>query len=124
MGNCIQTVPVAVCFTAADGTRTTLLEHVIYSEGVPVGQAFTTADDTETIVDVSGGTIAAGACPVFTPDIEWDDFCDVQADGTFTAFVRRSITSFDANGAVVDPVQVDDFELDKVNPYTVTLLTF
>ena len=121
MSKCLTTAPVVVCFTAADGTRTTLLEHVIYGpEGAPIGQAFTTAADTETIVDVSAGTIDAGACPIFTPDIEFDDYCDVQADGTFTAFVRRVITSFDPNGVVIDPAQVDDFESDLVTPYVVT----
>jgi hypothetical protein len=121
MSKCVTTAPVVVCFTAADGTRTSLLEHVIYGkDGAAIGQAFTTAADTETLVDVSAGTITAGACPIFTPDIEWDDYCDVQVDGTFTAFVRRTITSFDANGAVIDPVQVNDFETDQVTPYVVT----
>jgi len=121
MSKCVTTSPVVVCFTAADGTKQTLLEHVIYNNnGQAIGQAFTTASDTETLIDVSTGTILAGACPVFSPDVEWDDLCDVQTDGTFVPFVRRSITTFDVNGTPVDPVTINDFELDQVTAYTVT----
>lgn len=120
MSKCINTAPVTVCYTDAAGIRTTLLEHVIYEQGVAIGQVFTTASDTETPIDVSAGTVTAGACPIFTPDIEFEVLCDIQADGTTVEFIRRSITSFDPNGLVIDPIQVDDFELDKVTAYTVT----
>lgn len=117
--SCLNTAPVVVCFTAANGTRTSLLEHVIYEKGVAVGQAFTTAADTETLIDVSGGTVVAGACPVFTPDIEMDDYCNILPDGTRVPFLRRTITNFDANGAVVEPMVINNYELDGVTPYVV-----
>lgn len=119
MSKCINTAPVAVCFTAENGTKQSLVGHVLYEQGVAIGQAFTTADDTETIVDVTGGTITAGACPVFQPDVEFEQLCDVLADGTIVQFICRTITSFDANGDVVDPVATAYFELDKVTPYVI-----
>lgn len=120
MSKCINTAPVVVCFTeTATGAKTSLLEHVVYEKGVAIGQVFTTAADTETPFDISGGTVVAGACPVFTPDIEIDDFCDILADGTRVPFLRRTIINFDANGTVVDPMIVNDFELDGVTAYTV-----
>lgn len=120
MSKCVNLSPVLVCYT--DGTtwaKTTLIEHVIYENGVAIGQAFTTVDDTETIFDVSGGTVTGGACPIASPDVEWEKLCDLNATGDVVEFFRRSITSFDANGAVVVPVAVADFALDKVTPYTV-----
>lgn len=119
MANCINTAPVLVCFTAADGTKSTLLEHVIYENGISIGQAFTTVDDTETIFDVSTGTITGGACPIASPDVEWEQLCDIQADGSSIPFFCRTITYFDANGDVIVPVATANFELDKVTDYTV-----
>lgn len=119
MSQCVHTAPVVVCFTAADGTQTSILEHVIYdANGAAIGQAFTTVDDTETIFDVSGGTVSAGACPVASPDVEWEKQCDVQADGTVIEFYCRVITSFDAAG--VPTSTTANFELDKVTAYTPT----
>ena len=121
MSKCVTTVPVTVCFTAADGSRQNLLEHVVYNEnGAAIGQTYTTADDTTTIFDVSGGTVFAGQCPTYQPQVQQDDWCDVQADGSIVEFVRRSIINFDENGQVIDPVQVDDFATDLITPYTVT----
>lgn len=59
MSKCIETRPILVCFTDAAGVPSTLIEHVIYEDGVAIGQAYTTAADTETPVDVSAGTVVA-----------------------------------------------------------------
>lgn len=120
MPACINTAPVLVCYTAPDGAKTTLIEHIIYENGAAIGQAYTTVNDTETVFDVSAGTITGGACPVIPPDVEWKELCDVQADGSYTPFVCRVITSFDANCEVIDPVVTDYFELDKITAYTPT----
>lgn len=121
MSKCISTTPVVVCFTAADGTKSNLLEHVIYEQGVAIGQVFTTADDTETPFDVSTGVVTAGACPVFAPDVEFEQRCDdTLGDGTVVVpFMCQIITSFDASGAAIAPPLVTTYELDKVTPYTV-----
>lgn len=120
MSKCVNLSPVLVCYTdSTTWAKTTLIEHVIYENGVAIGQAFTTIDDTETIFDISGGTVSGGACPLLSPDVEWVKLCDLDANGDVVEFRRRSITSFDANGAVIVPVAVADFALDKVTPYVV-----
>lgn len=121
MSKCINTAPVIVCYTDAGGIKTTLLEHVIYENGVAIGQVFTSASDTETPIDTSTGTISAGACPVFTPDVEWEQRCDdTLNDGSVVVpFMCQVVTSFDANGVVVAPSVTTNYALDKVTPYTV-----
>lgn len=119
MNKCISIAPVVVCFTAADGTRTSLLEHVLYENSVAIGQVFTSPTDTETPIDVSTGTITAGACPIFSPDIELDDFCDALTDGSMIPFLRQTVTYFDPNGLVIAPMIITDYELDGITPYTV-----
>lgn len=121
MSKCVNIAPLLVCYTdGVTGAKTTLIEHVLYENGVAIGQGYTTVGDTETIFDVSAGTVTGGACPIASPDVEWAQLCDVQADGSIVEFFRRTVTSFDANGAVVVPVSVADFALDKVTAYTVT----
>ena len=116
-----------VCATAADGTRTTYVAHYEYGLGVRdettgiaptvlVATRYANADGSP--VDLDASTVTAGACPVYQPDIEFERLCDVLPDGNFTEFLCRTITSFDAAGAVIDPAQITYFELDKVTPYT------
>ena len=122
MSACINTAPVVVCFTAGDGTKQSLIEHIIYNaDGISIGQAFTTASDTETIIDVSGGTVTAGACPVPSPDVEWSTKCDdVNSDGTdLVPFACQVVTSFGADCLPIVPSVVATYELDKITPYTV-----
>jgi len=112
-----------VCATAADGTRTTYTasyEMGVNAAGESILVATRYLDADGTVVDLSAATVTAGACPVFAPDIEFERLCDVQTDGTFVEFLCRTVTSFDAAGAVIDPAQVDYFELDKVTPYVPT----
>ena len=122
MSNCKNFEAVPVCSTAADGTRKTYFAHYEYgvdAAGVNlVAVRYTDADDV--VVDLSAETVVAGACPVYQPDVEFERLCDVQADGTFVEFLCRTITSFDASGAVIDPAQVEYFALDKVTPYVAT----
>lgn len=122
MSKCIETRPVAACFTAtADGSRTSLLEHVVYENGVAIGSVFTTPDDVETPFDITAGTVSSGPCPVPSPDVEWEQRCDdTLNDGTVVVpFVCRITTNFDASGTPIVPSVVETFELDKVTPYTV-----
>lgn len=120
MSKCVDVAPILVCYTdGTTGAKTTILQHVIYEFGIAVGQGYTTVTDTETIFDISGGVVTGGACPIASPDVEWEKLCDELADGSIVEFFRRSITSFDANGDVVVPVTVADFALDKVTAYVV-----
>lgn len=121
MSKCINTAPVVVCYTDAGGLKTSLLEHVVYEAGIAIGQVFTTADDTETPFDVSTGTVVAGACPVFTPDVEWEQRCDdTLNDGTVVVpFMCQVVTSFDPSGVPIAPSVVTNYGLDKTTPYTV-----
>jgi hypothetical protein len=109
-----------VCYTDADGVRTTLVAHYEYgadADGATVLASTIYTDAAGVPVDTSAGVVSAGACPVFQPDIEWIELCDVAADGTYTEFLCRVITSFDTDGSVIDPVQTDYFEQDKVTAY-------
>ena len=112
----VETSP--ACFTDATGDQRGLVLHTVYESGVVIASYFTEGDGV-TVVDTSTGTVAAGACPIAQPDVEWEELCDVLADGTVVPFLRRSVTRFDASGSVIDPVEVADFELDKVTAYTV-----
>lgn len=123
MSNCLNTAPIPVCVTLADGSKATFIEHVIYEKGAPIGQGYTTADDTEALLDpVAEGwlEIAPGSCPMPQPDVEWETLCDVQADGTSVEFMCRTITNFDSTYQPVEPADVDYFEIDKVTAYVPT----
>lgn len=121
MSKCLSKSIMPACFTAADGTRTTLVFHEICGkDGTPVAWGYTSIDDPETFVDTTGGTITAGACPIPSPDVEWEKLCDVQADGTSVSFYCQVITSFDGSGLPITPSAVANYELDKVTPYVIT----
>ena len=121
--SCFENTAPFVCASAADGTRTTLIAHYTYGKNA-AGETlvesvhYTGADDV--VVDTSAMKLSAGECPVYQPDVEFERLCDIQPDGTFIEFLCRTITSFDTSGVVIDPAQVDYFELDKVTPYTPT----
>lgn len=113
----------AVCATDADGNRQTYFAHYEYGVdalGKSVLAATRYAEADGSPVDLSAFTVSAGECPVYQPDVEFERLCDVQADGTFTEFLCRTIVSFDAAGQVIDPVAVAYFELDKVTEYVPT----
>lgn len=119
MAACLDTKPVLVCFTdTTTGTKTTLIEHVVYQAGVAIAHAYTT-QDTETIFPITGGTISVGACPIAQPDVEYITMCDdTLADGTvLVEFVAQVITSFDANGTAIVPSAVTYLDKTLVAPY-------
>lgn len=123
MGLCRDFEIAEVCSTAADGTRKTYFAHYEYgvdAAGASVVAAVRYTDADDVVVDLSASTVVAGACPVYAPDVEFERLCDVQADGTYTELMCRTIVSFDASGAVIEPVQVAYFELDKITPYVPT----
>lgn len=119
MSSCRTVDKEIACFTDGAGVPASVFANTVYdANGAIIAMYYT--DAAGAVVDTSVGTVTAGACPVAQPDVEWEPLCDVQADGTVVQFIRRSITSFGADGAVIDPVQVDDFETDKVTAYTAT----
>lgn len=120
---CSDMETATVCYTDGAGVRQSLVAHYEYGKnaaGATILVATRYTDAAGVPVDTSSGNVVPGACPVIAPDVEWEQLCDVQADASSIAFMRRSITYFDTAGAVIDPVQVDDFELDKVTPYVPT----
>ena len=123
MSLCKDFEVVPVCATNAEGVRTTFFAHYEYgadAAGNSVLVATRYADAAGVIQDLAEFKVTAGACPVYSPDVEFERLCDVQADGTFTEFLCRTITSFDTSGVVIDPAKVDYFELDKVTVYAPT----
>lgn len=105
-----------VCFNNGT-TNETLVAHYEYGANaagntILVSTRYTNAAGVP--VDTALGTVAAGACAVPLPDVEWEKLCDVTA-GVATEFFRRSITSFSSTG--VATVTVTDWELDKVTAY-------
>lgn len=120
MSSCSKVEKAVACFTNAAGVPASVFAHTVYdADGAAVALYYTDPADNS-VVDTSVGTVYAGACPVAQPDVEWQKLCDVQADGTAVPFMCRTITRFDSAGAVIDPVAVSNFALDKVTAYTVT----
>lgn len=118
MSTCRTVDKEVACFTDAAGVPTSLFANTVYDgNGAAIALYYT--DTAGVVVDTSVGTVAAGACPVAQPDVEWEKLCDVMTDGTVVEFMRRSITRFDAAGNVIDPVEVADFETDKITAYVV-----
>lgn len=106
------------CFTDALGVPASVFANTVYdANGAVIALYYT--DTAGVVVDTSVGTVSAGSCPVAQPDVEWEKLCDVQTDGTVIEFIRRSVTRFTAAGVVIDPVEVADFETDKVTAYIV-----
>lgn len=109
-----------VCATDADGVRTTLIAHYEYGQdanGVAVLTATRYADAAGVPVDTAAMKVSAGACPIISPDVEWQKLCDVDADDVSTEFMCQVITSFDAAGKAIVPPVTAYYELDKVTPY-------
>lgn len=107
------------CFTDDNGVPSSVYANTVYdANGAVIAMYYTNTSGV--VVDTSVGTVSAGACAVAQPDVEWEKLCDVQTDGTIVEFMRRSITRFDASGAVIDPVEVADFETNKITTYTVS----
>lgn len=116
MSKCRGEAKGLACFTNAAGVPSTVESNSVYdAKGVLIALYYT--DATGAVVDTSVGSVSPGACPVASPDVEWQKLCDVQSDGTAIPFMCRTITSFDASGDPIDPVRVDMFELDKVTAY-------
>lgn len=128
MSCCTKTAApnIAWCYTDAAGVRSSLMGVTVTDcDGQIIAQSFHTPanfaiNDLTAGIDVSAGTLTAGACVVPAPDVEWVKNCEEMADGSVNSFMRRSLTKFDANGDVEDPVTVADFELDKITAYVVT----
>lgn len=121
MSLCTQFSTAAGCFTDAGGAKQEVVIHYEYganAAGASILVATRFADADGTPIDTSGGTVAAGACPVIPADVEWELLQDVDEDGVATEFFRRSVTTFDAAGSPT--TVVTDFELDKTTAYTVT----
>lgn len=117
MSSCSKVEKAIACFTNAAGVPASVFAHTVYDkDGASIALYYTNPADNA-IIDTSVGTVTGGACPVAQPDVEWQKLCDIDADGVATPFMCRTITRFDAAGAVIAPVEVSNFELDKVTAY-------
>lgn len=124
MSGCKENDPIIGCHTDADGNRVNVVIHYEYGSN-PAGDSLLSAVRITDVLGVpiataTGENTTAGACPVAQPDVEWEQLCDVQEDGTVVPFMCQVITSFDSNGAVIVPSVATNYELDKVTPYTPT----
>ena len=116
MSTCREVEQQLVCFVNAAGDKQTLVMHnVIDANGAVYATAY--LDQTGAPVDTSGGTVTVGACPVASPDVQWDCLCDTAADGTVTPIMCRTVQSFDAQCQPVDPVAISYFAMDKVTAH-------
>lgn len=119
MAVCRDTELGMVCYVNAEGAKQTLFANKVYDAyGVVISTYYTEADGT--VVDTSAGAVSVGQCPVPSPDVEWSgSLCDVDptTNEVIERYVCRTITTFDENCEVIDPVQVDLFLTDKVTPY-------
>lgn len=117
MSQCLNNTAVAGCYSDGTNAPASVVIHYSYdNQGQPAVH----------ITDVAGAVVAGatlanttvGQCAMIPPDVEWEELCDVQADGSSIPFMRRTITTF--NGLGVPTVAVADFTLDQVTAYTVT----
>jgi hypothetical protein len=120
--DCKELSAVVGCLSVAGVPNRTVVIHYEYGPGgsgyaTLLATRYTTVDGTP-ITLAAGETVAAGACPVAAPDIEWVQMCDVQADGTVIEYFDRIVTTFDA--AANPTVVVTQWEMDKVTAYAVT----
>ena len=110
------------CYTLEDGTKQTVFIQTEYGvdandNKIPVATRIT--DIESAVIDGADATnTVAGACPVYAPDVEWEERCDVLEDGSVVTFMCQVVTSFDASGEVVVPSMTTNYELDKVTEYT------
>lgn len=116
--NCRDVEPVIACYSPPDpaAPRVSLVAHHVYSDTKKLIVIYFT-DDAGAVFDTSAGTVSFGECPVYPPDVEWEQLCDKLADGTIVEFMCRTITYFDTVGQPVDPPVVTTFEMDKVTEY-------
>jgi hypothetical protein len=63
--------------------------------------------------------LAVAANDVNPPEVEWEELCDVQANGTIVPFWSRTITTFAINGSITSTI-IDNFKPNRVTPYTTT----
>lgn len=114
MSDCFDNATVVGCFNDGVNPPQSVVVHYTYDNlGAPAVRITNAAGAV-----VAGATAAnttPGACPVASPDVEFEQLCDLQADGTTIEFLRRSVTSFNAAG--VPTSVVTDLELDKVTVY-------
>lgn len=121
---CTELDPIVGCHKDADGNLINVVIHYEYGKNA-AGDA---VQPKAYITDVEGAAVAgataenttAGACPVAQPDVEWEQLCDLQEDGTSIPFMCQVITSFDATGAAIVPPATANYELDKVTIYVPT----
>lgn len=121
--NCKELATAEVCFDNGAGVLQSLVAHYEYglnAAGNTILVSTIFADAAGVPVDTSAGTVTVGACATASPSIDWEQLCDVQADGSVVEFMCQVVTSFDANGAVIVPSVATNYELDKVTPYTPT----
>jgi hypothetical protein len=63
--------------------------------------------------------LAVAANDVNPPEVEWEELCDVQTNGTIVPFWSRTVTTFAITGAITGTT-VDNFKVDRITPYTTT----
>jgi hypothetical protein len=117
MSQCLNNAAVIGCYSDGTNAPVSVVIHYSYdNEGQPAVHITDLAGAV-----VAGATLAnttVGQCAMIPPDVEWEELCDVQANGSSTPFMRRTITTFDGLGAPT--VAVADFALDQVTAYTLT----
>ena len=118
MSTCRHTEQTEACFTNAAGVPVSVTKNTVFNSTGSIHATYY-SDAAGATIDTSVGTVVAGACQLPNPDVEWEQLCDVATDGTVTKFMCRSVTRFNPDGSVIDPVDVAMFEMDKVTPYVV-----
>lgn len=116
MTQCFNNTAVAGCYTGGAAPVSVVIHYIYDNVGTP----------SVVITDISGAVVAgatlanttAGACALPSPVTEFNELCDIQANGSSIPFVRRTITTI--NGSGVATVAVADFAMDYTTPYTVT----
>ena len=117
MSECLNNTSVVGCFNDGVAAPQSVVIHYTFDN---LGAPAVRITDSAGVV-VAGATVAntsAGACAVASPDVEFAQLCDLQADGTVVEFIRRSITSFSALG--VPTTATANLALDHTTAYVPT----
>lgn len=118
MSDCRDTNAVLGCYNDGVTPVTVIVTHVHDYKGAPAAIITNLAG-----VVVAGATLAnttLGACALALPSTttEFNELYDVQPDGTFTRFIRRTVASTTAAG--VTTVTITNLAMDYTTPYAPT----
>lgn len=117
MSECLNNTSVVGCFNNGLVNIPVVIHYTFDNLGAPQVRV-TDGITGDVVAAATSANTTPGACPIASPDVEFLELCDVQANGTVVEFIRRNVTVFDQ---AANPVStVTDLQADLLTPYVVT----